>query len=680
MLCVSRISHNPTSLTNTAQFRLCFQRFYHILYYLRIKYNTVKLSSDMHYLFSRNEVIYTKPAEANAFKRIARHRTLMQGEGETLLFDLGAGKEWGSDTDVRKKVKAISQHTAVLQILPDQITPAQRKYERCDEKYMLRFLEKSSMDKVVYNPTILPFNSFMPNGNSLLDFVSVDSQRLDCWCVSKDGHRAEAMFKSFQATKGLGLELLDNIIVKEILIGRDSEKQTLEKTIWAVEMMAEDTRVCPKATISMDVEALQVLKQDFDSVVDSARSEKETLIANLKAERIKKGSSTQLPVRVMIGNGHTWALMITLLTSPVSKDRFKVDPPVFQQVLLQFLRSLPTVVGVGIAADVQQMEEFIRATSDHDFRFKGFVDIPCLAVMAGWNFPYHNMQALSVQCFGTVLNKEVSCGDFKWGLCWEDIPDALKVYCLGDIKFGHQAACLFFTILLRDMFPDPDIVLSLTRIDGHGFMKWFCRWIVTIIEGLEVDHAAVSEAKCRRSLLYALRYRRRDGSRASTPPTRVLRTASLLGSWPSVTFGGPRFLHLVRKHFIFQCHVLSHLKMPAWLAIMPFDISLQMETSATYSIPGLDSLDPTVPIVGCPRGLGVHPQLSHLMWQGEVLSSESAGEVARNYNRVRREVVYEWVRLNLSSLQRFFVSMPLLKFLATSPADSDDKTSPCHIK
>merc|ERR1712015_162762 len=111
----------------------------------------------------------------------------------------------------------------------------------------------------------------MPNGNSLLDLVSVDSQRLDCWSVSKDGQRAEVMFKSFQATKGLGLELLDNVIVREILIGRDSEKRTLEKTLWAVDRMAEDNRVCPKTAVSMDVEALQVLKQDFDMVVESAK-------------------------------------------------------------------------------------------------------------------------------------------------------------------------------------------------------------------------------------------------------------------------------------------------------------------------------------------------------------------------------------------------------------------------
>ena len=140
MLCVSRISHNPTSLTNTAQFRLCFQWFYHILYYNKIKYNTVKFLPDPRYFFSRRAEIHTKTAEADAFKKMSRHRTLMQGEGETLLFDLGAGKEWGSDTDVRKKAKAISQHTALLQILPDQIKPAQRRFDRCDKQYMLRFL------------------------------------------------------------------------------------------------------------------------------------------------------------------------------------------------------------------------------------------------------------------------------------------------------------------------------------------------------------------------------------------------------------------------------------------------------------------------------------------------------------------------------------------------------------
>ena len=136
--------------------------------------------------------------------------------------------------------------------------------------------------------------------------------------------------------------------------------------------------------------------------------------------------------------------MITLLTTPVQTNKFLVTPPRFQIEVTHMLKKLPLVAGVGIRGDVTQITELIRTTSDPEFTFRGFVDIPCLAVAAGWNFPYYNMQALAVQIFGTFLNKHVSCGDHKWGFKWTDIPDPLKVYCLGDVKFGHQAVVLLF--------------------------------------------------------------------------------------------------------------------------------------------------------------------------------------------------------------------------------------------
>ena len=183
-----------------------------------------------------------------------------------------------------------------------------------------------------------------------------------------------------------------------------------------------------------------------------------------------------------------------------------------------------------------------------------------------------------------------------------NIPDPLKVYCLGDVKFGHQAAVLVFTILLRDLFPDPDIVLSVTLKTGWEFMRWFSKWITESLRGLEVDHNALSQAVCRRSVVGALRFRHQDGSRADHPPSRLLDFATLLGSWPSVTFGGPRYLHQARKHFVFQCRVLASMPLSGCDQIVPEELSVTQETSATYSLSGLSSVDYAVPVIdsqGC---------------------------------------------------------------------------------
>ena len=44
------------------------------------------------------------------------------------------------------------------------------------------------------------------------------------------------------------------------------------------------------------------------------------------------------------------------------------------------------------------------------------------------------MTPIGVQVLGTILNKCVSTADYYRGYKWQDIPDALQVHGLGDLK------------------------------------------------------------------------------------------------------------------------------------------------------------------------------------------------------------------------------------------------------
>ena len=86
---------------------------------------------------------------------------------------------------------------------------------------------------------------------------------------------------------------------------------------------------------------------------------------------------------------------------------------------------------------------------------RGFIN---LAVLAGYKFQSRNMTVMSVQ--GTLLNKNVSTGDDCWGVRWQQVPDWLKCYALGDIQFGFVTYNVLAGLLLRDVFPDPDVLCS----------------------------------------------------------------------------------------------------------------------------------------------------------------------------------------------------------------------------
>ena len=88
-----------------------------------------------------------------------------------------------------------------------------------------------------------------------------------------------------------------------------------------------------------------------------------------------------------------------------------------------------------------------------------WLDLGTLAIAAGWTLKGTGVTVLGVQVIGVTMNKLVSTGDKLWSDTWERIPSPLKVYALGDLRMGHMCYVTLMSILLRDLFPDPDILL-----------------------------------------------------------------------------------------------------------------------------------------------------------------------------------------------------------------------------
>ena len=70
------------------------------------------------------------------------------------------------------------------------------------------------------------------------------------------------------------------------------------------------------------------------------------------------------------------------------------------------------------------------------------------------------MTLIAIKVCSTILNKCASCGDNKQGWRWKEVPKALRIYGLGDIKFGHMCYILLSAVIMIDLFPDPDIICN----------------------------------------------------------------------------------------------------------------------------------------------------------------------------------------------------------------------------
>ena len=89
----------------------------------------------------------------------------------------------------------------------------------------------------------------------------------------------------------------------------------------------------------------------------------------------------------------------------------------------------------------------------------------------------------------------VSTADDLLGLRWSMIPDALKCYALGDIKFGFITYNVLAGLLLRDVFPDPDALCWYLQTDQLHASTWFLNWLLRSLEGVEV-HQGVKVSRC----------------------------------------------------------------------------------------------------------------------------------------------------------------------------------------
>jgi len=518
---------------------------------------------------------------------------------------------------------------------------------------MYDFCMNNSLDHVTVH-SVFAHADLFPAGSSFLDFLVQDLDRKGAWRY--DGGLMKDLLLEMQLTRGVNLELVDRVSVWEIVVGVTPLDEIDRCVKWYQENHKRNQMASPTGLLSLDCEEVPVPAETYELILAGDPGAKFSFPI-----QIKKGTKCkQLPVKIMIGDGMTWAIMISILVTPDSKGMHSLQIPEVQDNIVPFLKSWPIVTGVGVTSDLMEIEALFGAwTGNPGFKMKGFVELGPLAVLAGFNLDLTNMTILSVQILGGMLNKSVSTGDnVNWGLSWREIPKCLKAYCLADVKFGYQASVVLLRMLLIDMFPDPDIVLSFTRTFSYRFTAWFNEWVITTLTGVVVKTPEIAGKTNRRALVTALRYWVNGKGMSNATPSRVTALAGLFGEWPSLTMGGCRYLHQARTHFLTQVAELKRLDVPDWNPkIMPYPVDDEMREAATYTVPQLHTVcfkDGT----RVDRGLACHSDLFGEtllgVLRGKDLVATMVLEHAYVEKRIAREVVYEWIRFNLDQVPSFF--------------------------
>ena len=105
------------------------------------------------------------------------------------------------------------------------------------------------------------------------------------------------------------------------------------------------------------------------------------------------------------------------------------------------------------------------------------------------------------------------------------------------------------------------------------------------VEGVEVQEQDARNTLTRSQMICALRYRDEISKLSKIPPPWIVLWSRMIGSWPSLTFGGCRFVLQARIWFKDQLRMLQRAKIKWNDNLVIQRLSDEMEFAVTYSIP-----------------------------------------------------------------------------------------------
>ena len=534
------------------------------------------------------------------------------------------------------------------------------------KNFLDRKVGQDSPEAVFIDPNLSEMDKLFAVQAPLIEFLSLDSEREDCW-----DYPSGKTIKKWRDNRGLSVAWKDSVEVREFIIGVDGDEELRNLRQWTDMKINEDNEKLPTGVMSFDVESLQITHFDYLRICDESYMgidlplSKDPIESDESGDPVVKGETDKrvnLPVKVMAG-GLDWCLIISFHIVKEG-DQYIISCRGIPNGVLELLARLPIVTGCGIRADLMEIERVFTEISGYTLRMKGFIELETLAVLAGWQLKSRNMTTMAIVALGSSMNKVCSQADGRWGVSYGMLPEAFQVYALGDIKFGFLAYNVLISLLLRQMFPDPDICCRMSRCTQDVWVAWFCHFIRDALVGTciynpDIEAAVVSGS--RRDLMLSIKYRDYAGVVSKSAPRRIVFLADLI-EWPTLTQGGPRYLHSVRLQYISQFFLLkSSTAIPGVGNYFIKDITALDRLYATYGHldirqcdgkqPVLEQKDPfhwlnLEPLPGL-----TSPLLGFKDMKFDLLNLHQA---AIGTNRGLRETLLEYFRLDIDRLLDYF--------------------------
>ena len=373
---------------------------------------------------------------------------------------------------------------------------------------------------------------------------------------------------------------------------------------------------------------------------------------------INMDNPVEVPVALSFSDGYSNMVTIKFpwLKKPViHKDSNKIKSHTFTfsfcplpRDINLFLSAVDRVMYSDNAKhQLEVLSTFVKDIYDVDVKI-GVVDIGAIALTAGCRMDSYDLFSLSAVTLGEVFPHDLDNMDQRWG--WENPPKICIEYLGSKFRYLNEIYQILMGTLMRNMFPDPDIVLFAMRMTQSTFIPWFSQFVAEALidtriysePGHEHEHIDIST---RAGMLQSIKFGHN---------ILLDQLSELYYNVPVPMCGGARFIHHTRNAFFGQFAVLERVHLKFYSGEQPrprndlLDKKLELMFHREYVID--DSGEPA-----CGFDLMSSPQFSKSIYCLNLGSLNNEFFILKTQgDRPLSAAICEWIRLNVSQIQRFF--------------------------
>ena len=491
-----------------------------------------------------------------------------------------------------------------------------------------------------------PMNVLLPRGESIIDSVTVDQQNTKSW-------KQPVLQKLF---------VPPDLQIHEFDIGNydSSDFQVaqieLDEAISANQAAHFNVQPLPFLLETILIPAKEYLRliKGRDSAYSSCH-----ILSSLDDDNL-----VEVPARFMVGDGDAVAISLKFgweeISSANSYDaqsrvrQFMYHFGRIQMEMRIFLSNLPTLYSTDADSKINCLIKFISDAYGIDISLK-CVDLGAIAVAAGARMDVFNIFTLSTATLGIAFPAGIDNLDQSWSSPLNKLSPDLWKFVTEKFKLLSTIYATLMGSLLRNMFPDPNIVCLALRMSQSTFVPWFAEFVASALQHalLHTDsHRCVSRADMIRAIIHP-----------AVIEGEML--ADLIINVPVAQCGGERYLHHAMYMFFSQFDVLKSV----WLRSYSGDHPRPQED---FSAQRYDLMfkrnyvnnDFHLSVAPGDKGLLPSPQFQDLVYEYNAYTAIGRGVIDPYFDDNRHVIsaVQEWGRLNVDQIPVLMAKLRKLSF------------------